>query len=256
MLLTNKIVVITGGAGFLGQQFCAAVAGQGGIAIVADINVEAASSAAEKIGASYPGCAHPALLDISNKESINSLISILVEKYGHIDAIVNNAYPRNRNYGRKVEDVSYEDFCENVNLHLGGYFLVTQQFCKFFQKQGHGNIVNMSSIYGMMPPRFEVYAGTPMTMPVEYAAIKSAVNHLTRYFAQYYKKDEIRVNCLSPGGILDRQPEAFLQKYGTYCGTKGMLDSSDINGSLVFLLSDASQHITGQNLVVDDGFSL
>lgn len=256
MFLKNKIIVITGGAGFLGQQFCTAIAQQGGIAIVADINAEAATSAAAKIEASYPGCAEPATLDISSKESISTLISVLSDKYGHIDAIVNNAYPRNKNYGRKVEDVSYEDFCENVNLHLGGYFLVTQQFCKFFQKQGHGNIINMSSIYGMMAPRFEVYAGTPMTMPVEYAAIKSAVNHLTRYFAQYYKKEGIRINCLSPGGILDRQPEVFLQKYGTYCGTQGMLDSSDINGSLLFLLSDASKHVTGQNLVVDDGFSL
>jgi NAD(P)-dependent dehydrogenase (short-subunit alcohol dehydrogenase family) len=196
------------------------------------------------------------LLDITSQHSVKSLIASLQERHGRIDAVVNNAYPRNSNYGHKLEDVAYVDFCENVDLHLGGYFLVAQQFALFFREHGGGNIINMSSIYGVMPPRFEVYADTPMTMPVEYAAIKSAVIHLTRYFAQYFKGDGIRVNCISPGGILDGQPEAFLKGYNAYCASKGMLDPQDVCGSLIFLLSDASKHVTGQNLVVDDGFSL
>jgi len=256
ILLTDKVIVITGGAGFLGQQFCAAVAEQGGIAVVADVDVEAAVRVSGEINARFPGRAEVAAMDITSKDSISTLIAGLLEKHGRIDALVNNAYPRNRNYGRKLEDVTYEDFCDNVDSHLGGYFLVAQQFALLFRKQGGGNIVNMASIYGTMAPRFEVYAGTPMTMPVEYAAIKSAVIQLTRYFAQYFKGDGIRVNCLSPGGILDRQPEAFLQKYKAHCGTRGMLDARDINGSLLFLLSDASLYMTGQNLIVDDGFSL
>jgi NAD(P)-dependent dehydrogenase (short-subunit alcohol dehydrogenase family) len=173
-----------------------------------------------------------------------------------MDAVVNSAYPRNRNYGRKLEDVTYEDFCENVGLHLGGYFLVMQQFGLFFKKQGDGNIVNIASIYGTMAPRFDMYKGTSMTMPVEYAAIKAAVVHLTRYFAQYFKVDGIRVNCISPGGIIDNQDEKFLREYNSRCGDKGMLDPQDISGSVLFLLSDASQYITGQNLIVDDGFSI
>jgi NAD(P)-dependent dehydrogenase (short-subunit alcohol dehydrogenase family) len=95
-----------------------------------------------------------------------------------------------------------------------------------------------------------------MTTPVEYAAIKSAVIHLTQYFAAYFKKDGIRCNSLSPGGILDRQPDSFLTAYAAHCGTKGMLDPADILGALLFLLSDASRYMTGQNLVVDDGFTL
>lgn len=256
MLLTDKVIVITGGAGFLGREFCAAVAEQGGIAMVADIDVEAAVRVAEKIVSSYPGRAEAVFLDITSQASVSALIAGLVEKHGRIDALVNNAYPRNRNYGRKLEDVTYEDFCDNVDSHLGGYFLMAQQFGLFFRRQGGGNIVNMASIYGVMAPRFEIYADTPMTMPVEYAAIKSAVVQLTRYFAQYFKGDGIRVNCLSPGGILDKQPEAFLQKYNACCNSKGMLDSHDINGGLLFLLSDASRYVTGQNLIVDDGFSL
>lgn len=255
-MLTDKIIVITGGAGFLGRQFCEAVADQGGVAVVADLDFVAAVKVSNEITSRLPGRAEAASLDMTNKESVVALITSLLEKYGRIDALVNNAYPRNRNYGRKLEDVTYEDFCENVDSHLGGYFLMAQQFGLAFQKLGGGNIVNMSSIYGVIAPRFEVYADTPMTMPVEYAAIKSAVVQLTRYFAQYFKGNGIRVNCLSPGGILDAQPEVFLQRYNVHCNGKGMLDSRDINGSLLFLLSDASRYVTGQNLIIDDGFSL
>ena len=255
-MLNSKVVVMTGGAGFLGHRFCTAIAENGGIAVVADVDLGAAKHTAAAIEAVYPGLAIEASLDITSRDSVQALIHDLKEKYGRIDAVVNNAYPRNRNYGRKLEEVAYEDFCENVSLHLGGYFLVAQQFGLFFREQGTGNIVNMSSIYGVMAPRFEVYAGTIMTMPVEYAAIKSAVVHLTRYFAQYFKAEGIRVNCLSPGGILDKQPDAFLQNYKAHCNGTGMLDPGDVIGSLLFLLSDASRCITGQNLVVDDGFSL
>lgn len=255
-MLADKIIVITGGAGFIGRQFCTAIAENGGIAMVADIDIDAATRVAQEIEVKYPGRAKAVLLDITSLESVKSLIEKLHGQYGRVDAIVNNAYPRNVNYGRKLESVTYEDFCENVSLHLGGYFLVSQQFGLYFREQSSGNIINMSSIYGVMTPRFEVYEDTTMTMPVEYAAIKSAVVQLTRYFAQYFKCNGIRVNSLSPGGILDRQPKAFLQKYQSYCNGKGMLDPKDLMGSLLFLLSDSSQYMTGQNLIVDDGFSL
>jgi NAD(P)-dependent dehydrogenase (short-subunit alcohol dehydrogenase family) len=256
MQLADKVVVVTGGAGFLGAKFCATIAEQGGIAIVADVDADAAARVATQIAATCPGRAEAAALDITRAASINALINDVQQRHGRIDALVNNAYPRNREYGKKLEEVTYESFCGNVSLHLGGYFLTAQQFGIYFRKHGGGNIINMSSIYGAMAPRFEVYADTPMTMPVEYAAIKSAINHLTRYFAQYFKGDGIRVNSLSPGGILDGQPEPFLNKYNAHCNRKGMLDPQDVCGSLVYLLSDASLYVTGQNLLVDDGFSL
>lgn len=254
--LESKVIVVTGGAGTLGRIFARAIAANGATAIVADVDREAAANATRDVLADYPGRAEPALLDITHRESITNLIRSVQDQHGRLDAVVNNAYPRNRNYGRKLEEVTYEDFCENSNAHLGGYFLVMQQFALHFRVQGGGNIINMSSIYGIMAPRFEVYADTAMTMPVEYAAIKSAIVHLTRYFAQYFKQDGLRVNCISPGGIRNAQPESFLQKYDAHCGHKGMLDAQDITGTLLFLLADASKHVTGQNIVVDDGFSL
>jgi NAD(P)-dependent dehydrogenase (short-subunit alcohol dehydrogenase family) len=250
--IANKVIVVTGGAGALGQSFVEAIANNGGIAIIADVDLDAAKLLASKVGRKAEAVA----LNITSIDSITSLINSLIEKHGRIDAVVNNAYPRNKNYGRTLEDVTYEDFCENVDMHLGGYFLVAQQFCLAFKKQGYGNVINMSSIYGSIAPRFEVYDGTRMTMPVEYSAIKAAIEHLTRYFAQYFKGAGIRVNSLSPGGIAAGQPNDFLVAYNRKCASKGMLDSKDVVGTLMFLLADESRFMTGQNLIVDDGFSL
>jgi NAD(P)-dependent dehydrogenase (short-subunit alcohol dehydrogenase family) len=256
-MLKNKVIVITGGAGLIGQEFIKAVVGQNGIAIIADIN--------ENIGNNVKECLSKKLnsnnidfvkLDITSKNSLQKCIKKLDIKYGKIDALVNNAYPRNKNYARHFFDVEYNDFVENLGLNLGGYFVTSQQFAKYFQKQNYGNIINISSIYGVVAPRFEIYDGTTMTVPVEYAAIKSGLIHLTKYMAKYFKGMNIKVNTLSPGGIFDNQDEKFVKQYKDVCLNKGMLDKSDLNGTLVYLLSDMSKYVNGQNIVVDDGFSL
>ncbi len=256
-MLKNKVVVITGGAGLLGRAFVRTVAGHGGIAVIADLNAAAGNQFLQELKSENPEInADCYAVDITSKTSLESLITCLHEKYGRINAVVNNAYPRTKNYGRKFEDVSYDDFTQNVSMHLGGYFLTSQQFSLYFKKHGCGVIINMASVYGVVAPRFSVYEGTAMTMPVEYAAIKSAIIHLTKYMAQYFKGTNIRVNCISPGGILDGQPQQFLSRYGSMAASKGMLDPEDLQGTLLFLLSDWSKFINGQNIVVDDGWTL
>jgi NAD(P)-dependent dehydrogenase (short-subunit alcohol dehydrogenase family) len=256
-MLKNKVVVITGGAGLLGKEFARTILENNGIAIIADSDTENGLKAASQLKERFPaGTIDYQPLNINSKQSILSLIETLNEKYNRIDALVNNAYPRNKNYGRKFEEVTYEDFCENLNINLGGYFITSQQFLNYFCNQGSGNIVNISSIYGLIAPRFEIYNNTSMTMPVEYAAIKSALIHLTKYMAKYFKGKKIRINSISLGGLLDKQPSSFLESYKSFCLNKGMLDKSDINGTLLYLLSDLSMFVNGQNIVVDDGFTL
>mgnify|MGYP003989919431 FL=1 len=256
-MLKNKVVVITGGAGLIGKEFVKAVVKNSGIAIIADINEEIGLKVKENLSKELNSANIDFVrLDITSKASLNQCIQELNNKYQRIDALVNNAYPRNKNYGRHFFDVEYGDFVENIGLNLGGYFTASQQFALYFQKQGYGNIVNISSIYGVVAPKFEIYENTSMTMPVEYAAIKSGQIQLTKYMARYFKGMNIRVNALSPGGILDNQPESFLNAYETKCLNKGMLDKGDIKGTLVYLLSDMSKYVNGQNVVVDDGFTL
>ncbi|WP_456452331.1 oxidoreductase [Hydrogenimonas sp.] len=257
-MLNDSVTVITGGAGLLGRAFAKGIAEAGGRAVIADIDAKAARKCAAELGEE---CGAPermlaVRMDITDKDSINGALEEILERWGRVDALVNNAYPRNANYGRSFFEVEYEDFVQNVGLNLGGYFVTSQQFARHFQKQKRGNIVNVASIYGVIAPRFEIYDGTPMTMPVEYAAIKSALIHLTRYMAKYLGGSGIRVNALSPGGIFDNQPEAFVEAYNRHCASRGMLAPEEVAGTLVYLLSDLSRHVTGQNIVVDDGFTL
>jgi len=256
-MLENKVVVITGGSGLIGQEFVKAVIEKNGIAVIADLNEKTGNKAKEELSKELNSDNIVFFkLDITSKKSLDECIDYIGKKYNRIDALVNNAYPRNKNYARHFFDVDYEDFVENTGLNLGGYFISSQRFARYFQKQGYGNIINISSIYGVIAPKFEIYDGTSMTTPVEYAAIKSGLIHLTKYMAKYFKGMGIRVNAISPGGILDAQPKEFLDRYNQQCSTKGMLDAKDLNGVLIFLLSDMSSYINGQNCVVDDGFSL
>lgn len=256
-MLKDKVVVVTGGAGLIGKEFIKAIVENNGIAIIADINEKIGQEAKEALSKELNSKNIDFVkLDITSKDSLDACIKYLHDRYKRIDALVNNAYPRNKNYGRHFFDVEYSDFIENLGLNLGGYFAASQQFARYFKEQGYGNIINICSIYGVVAPKFEIYNNTTMTMPVEYAAIKSGLIHLTKYMAKYFKGMNIKVNALSPGGIFDNQPEPFLEKYKDQCLNKGMLNNSDLKGTLVYLLSDMSRYVNGQNIVVDDGFSI
>lgn len=259
-ILNEKIVIIAGGLGRIGKKFVESVIENSGIAIVADRSNEKFLEL-RKNSSLDPARMDYMDLDITSKKSINALIDFVNEKYGKIDAFVNSAFPQTNSIGGLFEDLTYEYFCESLNVHLGGYFLCSQQFSLFFKKQGFGNIINISSIQGVVMPKFDTYEGSyvngkPMTSELDYTCNKTSIIAMTKYLAKYYKGANIRFNCISPGGILDGQPEEFLKRYRSKCINKGMLDGEDLKTSLLFLLSDGSKYINGQNIVVDDGFTL
>ena len=127
---------------------------------------------------------------------------------------------------------------------------------KQFKKQGFGNLILISSILGVSTPKFDQYKGTKIKTPIEYSAIKSGIISITKYLAKYLKNKGIRVNCISPGGLKNNQPKKFISKYNANCLSKGLLDPEDLIGALNFLLSRDSKYINGQNIIIDDGWSL
>lgn len=198
-------------------------------------------------------------LDITSEASVSEVISKLNAAGILLEGIVNCSYPRGKNYGRRLENVQLEDFNSSLNLHLGGYFNVMKNFGAYFKDlRRPSSIVSFSSIYGVIPPRFEIYESQSFTMPVEYAAIKSAIIHLNKYMAKYFKGTDVRFNTISPGGVYDSHSESFLKEYGDHALSSrgGMLDPQDLSGAVRFLLSDESRYINGQNLIVDDGWTL
>ncbi|MGH1371922.1 MAG: oxidoreductase [Cellvibrionaceae bacterium] len=247
----QKMVLVAGACGLIGASICRHLSAAGYGVIVADINRKSSIELSKALAGAIA-----VELDINCADSIDQCLKEATDQGVLIDAIINCAYPRNKNYGRHFESVSYQDFCENVNLNLGGYFLMSQKMAIYFKRHGGGNIVNLSSIYGVVAPKFEIYEGTGMTTPVEYSVIKSGLIHLTQYMASYFRGNNIRVNAISPGGILDAQPESFLQGYRDQCFDKGMLEAQDLMGTVEFLVSDVSRYINGQNIIVDDGFTV
>lgn len=258
--LKGKVVIIVGGNGLIGRTVIKDIIQNNGTVIMADINEKESINFIKELKINHKNSIIDFVnLDVTNKETIVNAINFVEKKYNKIDALVNMSYPKNKNWGSNggyLENIIYESFCENLNLHLGGCFLVAQQIALFFKKQGYGNIINTSSIYGVIAPRFDIYENTGMTNSIEYAAIKSAIIHMTKYIAKYYKNENIRCNCISPAGIFDNQNSEFIKKYKKYSSSKGMLDADDITGTVIYLLSDMSKYVNGQNLVVDDGWTL
>ncbi len=250
---TREVVVVTGGNGLIGRNFLSAIASSGRVAIGCDLEEISHKDLQSPIDS---GEIASVVMNIVEPESVDSAIAEIHQRYGRIDALVNAAYPRNSNFGDAFFNVDFHSFCDNVNLQLGGYFLTSQKFSKCFVEQGRGVLINLASIYGCVAPRFELYEGTAMGMPVEYPLVKSAIIQLTEYLAVTLKGTGVRANCISPGGILDGQDQRFLERYNSSCSSKGMLNPEDLNSTLLYLLAEESRYVNGQNIIVDDGFVL
>ncbi|MEM6771689.1 MAG: SDR family oxidoreductase [Bacteroidota bacterium] len=243
--LAGKNVVVTGGSGLLGTAFMAAIRTAGGRAINADIACSTDLSKDEL------------QLDITQESSVMAALDILKAEGVALHGWVNNAYPRTNDWGAKLEEIPFASWRKNVDMHLNGYFLCCQRVLANMRTTGsNGSLVNLGSIYGSLGPDFSVYAGTEMTMPAGYAAIKGGLINLTRYLAAYYGPFGIRVNALSPGGIFDHQPKSFVAAYEQKVPLGRMGTPEDIAAPLVFLLSDSARYITGQNLMVDGGWGI
>ena len=242
--LKDKIIIITGGNGLLGKAILERIKAEGGVCINFDINHETNENL------SNVAC------DITNQESIDNALKHVIERYHRIDGLVNNAYPRTKDWGNKFEDVVFDSWRKNIDWQLNSYFYISQQVAIQMVRQHSGSIVNIASIYGVVAPDFTVYEGTNMTMPAGYAAIKGGLLSLTRYIASYLGGDQVRVNCISPGGIFDNQNVVFVDNYKKKVPMQRMGVPEDIAPSVAFFLSDDSKYITGQNLIVDGGWTI
>jgi NAD(P)-dependent dehydrogenase (short-subunit alcohol dehydrogenase family) len=241
--LTDKIIIVTGGNGLLGTEIMAKITSEGAICINLDINHETS----EDLTAIK--------CDITNTTSVDESINLILSKYKKIDGLVNNAYPRTADWGNKFEDIAFESWQKNVDTQLNSYFYITQQVSKTMVSQKSGSIINMASVYGIVGPDFTVYDNTTMTMPAAYAAIKGGLVNLTRYLASYLGPNNIRVNTISPGGIFDNQNPIFVANYNKKVPMRRMGLPDDISPSVIFLLSEDSKYITGQNIAVDGGWT-
>jgi len=253
--LQDKVVLVTGSVGLLGLKMCEALCEYDAQVVMTDINEKKLKSASKDLSERYPGKILSIYIDIVDEKSVQDGLKKAVDTTGSVDVLINNAYPYNKHYGRVYEDIEFKDWRENVDMHLNGYFNVTHKVSKVMMKQKKGNIINIASIYGVLGPHFEIYKGLDFTMPSEYSAIKGGIINFTRYLATYLAPYNIRVNSISPGGIYDKQSPSFVKQYTREVPLGRMALPQDIVGGVIYLASEASSYVTGQNLMIDGGWS-
>lgn len=241
--LFGKVIVVTGGNGLIGKSIVKRINEERGIAINAEINV------VTDLDRGMINC------DITNENSVKECINQVVDRFGKIDGWVNNAYPRTEDWSKIFEEIPLESWKKNVDMQLNSIFICCKLVLAQMKKQKSGSVVNISSIYGVVGPDFSVYEGTEMTMPAAYSAIKGGVINFTRYLASYFGEFNIRINCISPGGIFDNQSSKFISNYQKKVPMKRLGYPEDISPSVTFFLGDDSRYITGQNLIIDGGWT-
>ena len=195
-------------------------------------------------------------INITKEKNYLNLLNYLKKNNFKINSVIHCAYPRTKIWGKKLEDVKYRDLKNNIETQLSSSILLSKIFFDYFKKHKGGDIILFSSIYGFSIPNFEIYDSKYIS-PLEYSVIKSGIITITKYLAKYSKNLNIRINCISPGGLKDEtQSKIFQRNYKNLSLNKGLLDPKDIIGAVLFLLSDSSKYINGQNIVIDDGRSL
>lgn len=254
--MKNKGVLITGAAGLIGQSIARIFAEKKYDLFLLDIELSKVESIARELSSEYSVKVEcNGELDLTDQHDVDSYLRRCFNSNTAESVVVASHYPRTTDWSNKVEEVSYQSFCKNLDIHLGTYFHLSQRACVHFASNGGGSVVLMNSIYGLRAPRMEVYSGTSMTMPVAYAAIKGAISNLTKYFAATYAKSNVRINSVCAGGVFDEQQPTFVENYCGIVPAGRMATSGDIANAVAFLAENGSSYINGVNLPVDGGWT-
>lgn len=258
--LKDQVAIVTGGAGRLGSQMAEAFAEAGANVVIASRNLDHCRQKAQDIGARHPKIETlPCRLDVTAPDSWRELVGAVTAKFGKIDILVNNAYSGAL---RPFEQMTLEEFESATRGALSSTFLGSQAVAPAMKAQNHGVIINISSIYGVVSPDHRIYGHTGMNNPCNYGAAKAGIIQLTRWLAAYLAADGIRVNSISPGGFYNEKlrevpdyESVFVKNYVHKTPLGRMGGETDLKGAAVFLASSASEYITGQNLMVDGGWT-
>ena len=261
--LTGRNIIVTGSSGILGSQYADTLSQAGANVILVDINGKN-NNLEKTLRKKYKTNAKFYCADISIEKNVLSLKKNILTDFKKIDGLINNAAYTNIDAIKNSDDItapfekfSFELWKKILDVDLSGVFNCCKVFGSQMVKQRKGTIVNISSIYGIVGNDQRIYGNSKINSPVSYAAAKGGIIALTRYLAAYWYGKNIRVNTLTPGGVIDEsyQSKEFIKKYSEKTILGRMARSDEYNGALLFLMSDASSYMTGANLVIDGGWT-
>ncbi len=257
--LKNKTIVITGAAGLLGSAFVKNFADKGSTLVLVDNSSEINKTSDALVKRGIKSSAYVG--DISKKEFWTGLENSLSLKHINANVLINGACVKTENFFNVFEEFPVADWNQVFDVNLTGAMLACQIFGSKFAKQKNGSIINIASIYGVVAPDQRIYDGSEylgrnINTPAVYSASKSGLIGLTKHLAAYWGKDNVRVNCVTPGGVFSGQNKTFVEKYCAKTPLQRMAKPEDIFGAVAFLSSDMSDYITGHNLIVDGGWTV
>lgn len=260
--LSGKTAIVTGGLGILGRHFCAGLADFGANVAVIDLDEAASEEFAREIAGDYGVRAAGIGCDVSSEDSVAAMVARVVAEFGKIDVLHNNAATKSSDtaaFSAPLEDYALATWRKVMAVDLDGMFLVAKHAGRQMVLQGSGgSVIQTASIYGVMGPDQRIYAGSEyrglaINTPAVYSAAKAGVIGLTRHLATYWADKGIRVNSITPGGAESGQNETFNANYSARVPMGRMAKPREMVGALIYLASDASSYVTGQNLIVDGG---
>jgi len=252
--LQGKVAILTGASGWLGSAMSRALAEAGAMLVVTSRD----EANAQKFAASLPGSGHVGIgFDQGDTDSIPGFVQGVIERMGQIDLLVNNAYGGS---GASIESATAEDFDLAYHTGVTAYFLLARAVADHLRARGvAGSIINISSMYGVVASYPDAYAGLPVNSPPSYHGLKGGIVHLSRHLAAYWAKDNIRVNCIAPGPFPTDKTQAnlpeFIERLDAKVPMGRMGRPEELKGLVVLLASDAGSYITGQNILVDGGWT-
>jgi len=265
--LTDKIVVITGGAGLLGKKHAEAVAEFGAIPVILDLSQKKAEDTAFQIKEKYKVDSLGLAVDITSEQQVFQCCEQLLQKFRKIDVLINNAAnnpkveesKEGKNFSR-LENFDLEIWNQDLAVGLTGAFLCSKHFGQAISKnQNGGCIINISSDLGVIAPDQRLYQKEGLSeeeqnvKPVTYSVVKSGLIGLTRYLATYWAEKNVRCNALCPGGVFNHQDETFLKEVTSLIPLGRMAHVDDYKSVIVFMATDASSYMNGAILSVDGG---
>lgn len=259
MSLENRVAIITGGAGHICAHIAHALAELGGRIAVVDLSASAAAAVASEIEKRHHVEAKGYGVDMGDEKAVRACPHQIAKDFGRLDIIVNGAAfggtTKLTGWVTDFEQQSIDTWRSAMEVNLTAPVVMVQEAAPLLRASGHGSVINVSSIYGFLGPDMRLYEDTPMGNPAAYAASKGGLIQITRWLSTVLAP-EIRVNCLSPGGVWRSQPDSFVKRYISRTPLKRMGREDDFMGAAAFLASDLSSYVTGQHLVIDGGFSV
>lgn len=254
--LTDRVILQLGFTGPIGRQFSSILAESGCRLILGDINEKDAIPIVENLKKINKRTEY-IKIDVTREEDVESTIREIEKKYDVPTVLVNTFSRRPTDFNKKFEESDYTSWKDVLETNISAMYLVCRAVSRFMQKKGEGSIINVASFLGVVAPDQRVYGKSGLNSPAAYTASKHGVIGLTKYLASYLGQYHIRVNSISPGGVdsggLD---EEFVRNYSHRVPLGRMANGDDLKGPLIFLASQASQYVTGHNLIVDGGFSI